>query len=229
MKITMVRGKTISFDAGDVLRSLGMSPEHRFSEVIGNFLEKTKDIADPKGFYLECPVEKVTEHGVTLGGVTFYSDLLAKMLSESAVVYPYLCTCGTELAEYAVGLHDVSEQFAFDAIMEFYRKVAEMSLWDSVLEQLPEGLVTSHVYAGSLAGWPIREQKKLFSLFGENASAIGVTLNSSYMMNPLKSIAGIAFGTKETISECAGCVRRNCSLRTEPFDEKIYLKTLYRI
>ena len=44
MKITMVRGKTISFDAGDVLRSLGMSPEHRFSEVIGNFLEKTKDI-----------------------------------------------------------------------------------------------------------------------------------------------------------------------------------------
>ena len=229
MKITMIEGKTIPFDAGDVLKSLGMSPEHRFAGVIGDFLERTQEIAHPKGFYMECPVEKVTEHSVTLGGITFYSELLAKMLSESAVVYPYLCTCGEELAEYAGGLRDVSEQFAFDAIMDFYRKVAEMSLWDCVLEQLPEGLVPSHVYVGSLSGWHIREQKKLFDLFGENASAIGVTLNSSYMMNPLKSIAGIAFGTRETIPECAGCRRKDCSLRTEPFDEKVYLKALYRI
>ena len=229
MKITMVRGEMISFDAGDVLKSLGMSPEHRSSEVIGNFLEKTKDIAKPKGFYLECPVEKITEHSVTLGGVTFCSELLAKMLSESPVVYPYLCTCGEELASYAAGLSDMTENFAFDAIMDFYRKMVEMKVWDHILEELPEGLVTSHVYAGSLSGWHVREQKKLFELFGDAASEIGVTLNSYYMMAPLKSIAGIAFGAKETFSECAGCSRKDCSLRTEPFDEKVYLKALYRI
>lgn len=229
MKITMVQGKMISFDAGDVLKSLGMSPEHRFAEVIGTFLEETKEIAKPKGFYLECPVEKMTDHSVTLGGITFCSELLAKMLSESKVIYPYLCTCGEELAAYAAGLSDVAEKFAFDALMDFYRKVVEMKLWDTVLEELPEGYVTSHAYPGSLIGWHIREQKKLFQLFGAAAAEIGVSLNSYYMMAPLKSIAGIAFGTKETISECAGCSRKDCSLRREPFDEKVYLKALYRI
>lgn len=228
MKLTLIQGEMISFDAGDVLKSLGMSPEHRFVEIIDDFLEKTKDIAKPKGFYLTCPVEKITEHGVTLGGITFYSSLLVKMIGNQSVVYPYLCTCGRELAEYAEKLTDIAENFAFDAVMEFYRKVIEMKLWDNVLEQLPEGLVTSHAYAGSLADWIIHEQKKLFQLFGTAAEDIGVTLNPYYVMTPMKSIAGIAFGVEDAISECAGCRRENCSLRKEPFDEKAYLKVLYR-
>lgn len=229
MKLSMVQNDPVDFDASDVLKSIGMPPQHRFADTICDLLEKTKNIAHPKMLYLECPVEKRTPSAITIGGVTFHSKLLVAKLHGCETVYPYIATCGTELAEYAARLHDISDSFAFDAIMDFYRKIAEKQLWDAIHELLPEGKMTGHLYPGSLPGWEIVELKELFSLFGKEAEAIGVLLNEGYMMSPLKSVAGVAYGAAEEVSDCACCRREFCSRREEPFDKKAYLRTLYRI
>ena len=229
VKLTMMQGDLISFDAVDVLNSLGLSGEHRFADTIHTLMEKTKDIALPKGFFMECPVDKITETSVTVAGVVFHSDMLAKMLQNSDVVYPYICTCGRELADFADTFTDVADLFAFDAIMDLYRKVANQRISEQVLDLLPEGQVVGSVYPGSLVNWEIRDLKKLFSLFGDETEKIGVTLNEYYLMTPLKTVAGFFYGVKETISECAICGKMSCSRRKEPFDEQAYLKTLYRI
>lgn len=229
MKLSMIQKEPVEFDASDVLKSIGMPSNHRFADTICDLLEKTKDIAHPKMFYLECPVEKRTPSAITINGVTFHSKLLVAKLHGCETVYPYIATCGAELAEYAGQLRDIADSFAFDAIMDFYRKIAEKQLWDAVHDLLPEGKVTGHLYPGSLPGWEIVELKELFSLFGREADALGVVLNDGYMMSPLKSVAGVAYAAEEEISDCACCRKEHCGQRTEPFNAKAYLRTLYRI
>ena len=42
---------------------------------------------------------------------------------------------------------------------------------------------------GSLADWPMREQRPLFGLLGDTDAAIGVELMESYLMRPTKSVS----------------------------------------
>ena len=72
---------------------------------------------------------------------------------------------------------------------------------------------------GSLKAWPIHEQKPLFSIIGDVESAIGVTLNKSYLMTPRKSISGIYFPTEIPFEACQLCPRDDCPARRAPYNE----------
>ncbi|MBR5329798.1 MAG: hypothetical protein IKV45_06290 [Firmicutes bacterium] len=229
MEIKMVQPELIPFTFSDVLRSLGMPSAHRFSEPIGALLEKTKDIASPKAFYLECPIEQRTEKMVFAGGQRFYSDRLSQNTKHSAVLYPFLCTCGKEMADFAESLSDVAEVFAFDAIMEFYRKLMTFQVKETIRRELPYGLVPRVDYPGDLWGWEIHDLKKLFRIFGDHAWEIGVSLSEFYMMTPLKTVAGVIYGEPETETECPLCSLERCSRREAPFSQVACLESLYRI
>ena len=58
---------------------------------------------------------------------------------------------------------------------------------------------------GSLADWPLREQRPLFGLLGNVRAAIGVTLTPSLLMTPTKSVSGILFPSEETFASCQLC------------------------
>lgn len=223
MKVTFLDQYERAFDEKDVLRSIKMPEDHIFGETIAELLKKTDEIAKPKGFFMECEVEQITENTVTVGGQTFQSSILAKKLKDQKVVYPYLSTCGMELADYAKTITDSLEQFAFDAVMEFYYRQIDSKVGGAVHDLLPEKKVVSCSNPGSLIGWHIREQKKLFALFGENAEKIGVTLNDSYLMFPVKSVAGIRFESDGEIHDCELCRKSNCRARKAPFSMKAYL------
>ena len=65
--------------------------------------------------------------------------------------------------------------------------------------------------------WPITEQKKLFPLI--DAGRIGVTLTSSLLMTPRKSISGV-FGVgadahNSSYNPCSHCRRRDCPARRD--------------
>ena len=74
---------------------------------------------------------------------------------------------------------------------------------------------------GSLADWPIEEQRLLFSLFGNGQTPIGVTLNSSCLMIPAKSISGIYFPTEVPFFSCQLCDRKDCPGRKAAYDPKL--------
>lgn len=223
MKVTFFDQYERAFDEKDVLRSIKMPEDHVFGGTIAALLERTDSIAKPKGFFMECEVEKITESTVTVGGQVFQSPILAKKLSGHDVVYPYLSTCGRELADYAKTITDSLEQFAFDAVMEFYYRQIDAKVGGAVHDLLSEEKVVSCSNPGSLIGWHIREQKKLFALFGENAEKIGVELNDSYLMFPVKSVAGIRFESDGVIHDCELCRKSNCRSRKAPFSMKAYL------
>ncbi len=128
MKTVFVEGGNHPFTPADVLERMGMPRDHQFGEKLALVLEKAAAIAKPKAFYMEMKIEKRTDHSVTIGGQTFQSTALAKNLAEVDVVYPYLCTCGKELMEYAESLDDMMEQYAFDTIMDMYRKEALVAM-----------------------------------------------------------------------------------------------------
>ena len=72
---------------------------------------------------------------------------------------------------------------------------------------------------GSLKAWPLHEQKPLFSIIGNVESAVGVTLNKSFLMTPRKSSSGIYFPTEIPFEACQLCPREDCPSRRAPYDE----------
>ena len=78
----------------------------------------------------------------------------------------------------------------------------------------------SFMNPGSLADWPIEEQKPLFRLIGDVEVAIGVKLTKNYLMIPTKSVSGIYFPTEITFYSCQLCPRKACDGRNAPYDER---------
>lgn len=211
------------FTEKEVLRSLRMPADHAFGASIADLLERTDKIANPKAFFMECKPEEVTKSTVTIEGVTFSGANLIQRIGEADVLYPYLSTCGNELAEFASGLTDVMEQFAMDAVMEFYRRQIDAVVTGAMQNEIPEGMQLSKTNPGSLAGWPIQQQKPLFELFGEVSQRAGVRLTDTFLMFPVKTVAGIAYGGESTDVDCEVCQRKKCPNRKAKFNMQKYL------
>ena len=78
MKVTFLDQYERAFDEKDVLKSIKMPEDHVFGKTIAELLKKTDEIAKPKGFFMECEVEQITENTVTVGGQTFQSAIWPK-------------------------------------------------------------------------------------------------------------------------------------------------------
>jgi hypothetical protein len=78
---------------------------------------------------------------------------------------------------------------------------------------------TASMHPGSLADWPITQQKGLFALLGDTQTTIGVTLTESLTMLPTKSASGLRFPVTQDFESCALCPRPDCPSRRVPYDE----------
>ncbi len=227
MKTVFVEDCDFSFTEKDILERLGMPRDHAFGESIKELMAVAAPIAKPKAFYMEVKIDERTANSVTMGGETFNSVALSKNFEQVNTVYPFLCTCGQELADYAKTIDGVMEQYAFDVIMEFYRKRITVALTEALANSLEEGGQTSAVNPGSLVDWPIHEQRKLFRVFGHNAEKIGVQLNDNYLMFPIKTVSGIRYATDKEFHNCQLCQKEKCPDRQAPFNLELFMATLH--
>ena len=227
MKTYFVDDYDYKFTAGDVLERLGMPKDHGFGATIQEMIEKADPIAKPKAFFMEASIQERTADSVTIAGQTFHSTALAKNFEGINTVYPFLCTCGKELADYADSLTEIMEQYAFDVIMEFYLRRASLALTEALSNYLENEGITSSVNPGSLVDWDITEQQELFKIFSESAVTAGVSLSKSSLMFPVKSVSGIRYPSQEEFRNCQLCQRRNCPTREAEFNEALFLKTLH--
>ena len=81
---------------------------------------------------------------------------------------------------------------------------------------------TATMAPGSLADWPIREQRPLFRILGDPLTAVGVELTDSFLMIPNKSVSGIRFPTEERFESCQLCPREGCPGRRAAYDPDLY-------
>ena len=163
------------------------------------------------------------EDTVEIAGVTFRSRVLRRNLDQAQKVFPFIMTAGPALEATAASSGDLLKQYYLEEIANI--ALGNGAAW--LAARLSErwgfpGLASMD--PGSLEDWPITEQPRLFSIFGDTERLIGVRLTDSMLMVPRKSISGIFFPSEEGFTSCQLCEREKCPGRRAPYDSALAAK-----
>ncbi len=211
----------LTFDAAAVLRRVRVDEAGADAEAVRGLIAQAERIGRPKALLKECYFQHRDGDTVHIDGVAFASRVLRVNTEGAHKVYAFLATCGTELQQWARSLDDMLEQYWADAIMELALHQARLHL-NGRFSQIMPLEQTAVMNPGSLANWPISQQKPLFALIGPAADRIGVTLTDSCLMTPAKSVSGIRFPAEVRFENCQLCPRGDCPGRRAEYDHDLY-------
>jgi hypothetical protein len=190
-------------------------------EELHAYIVEMQRIARPKVFYRVSWIEQREAGRLVIDTVEFHSQVLCVNLGEVHRVFPFLATCGVELAEYRDREEDILRQFWADAIMEAALQSAVQVFTADLKDRFGVGKIAS-MNPGSLPDWPITQQAPFFELLGPGACQTGVVLNESMLMQPAKSVTGIYFETESGFVNCQLCPRGVCQNRRAAYDPELY-------
>jgi hypothetical protein len=181
-------------------------------EQVRQILGEAGPLFAAKAVYTVAYVDEKFEGGVVIDGQRFQSRVLRKNLDSVGLVFPFVVTLGGALEKRSDECDDLLERYYFDVMGNLALMQARNQLQKEIGTRFAlEG--SSYMSPGSLADWPIEEQKPLFSLLNGVEDAIGVHLNESLLMVPRKSVSGIYFPTDITFYSCQLCPRKRCEGR----------------
>ncbi len=204
-------------DLPALLNTLHARPNSRHQLEIERLAAEAQAIARPKALYKVAAIGQRGPDHVVIDDITFRSRILVVNLEQAYRVFPSVATCGVELDEWVTSKDDMLDHFYADAIAELALRSATQAVIDHITEHFrPDGL--SEMNPGSLADWPLHQQKPLFSLLGDPQSAIGVSLLPGMLMTPTKSVSSIWFPQAESFASCQLCPMPNCPGRRAPYD-----------
>jgi len=210
----------VKLEAEDIARRLRIRPERigasNLEELIGlaGRLVKLRAVTDISY------VGTMDADGVEVAGVFFRSRVLRHNLDGIQKVFPYIMTIGAELEHAASSGGDLLRQYYLEEIANLV--LEQGAAWLAERLQARWGIpLLSNMSPGSLEDWPITEQSKLFSLFGDTEKTIGVRLTDRFLMLPRKSISGILFPSEEGFTACELCPREVCPSRRAPYDKTL--------
>jgi len=186
-------------------------------------LTEARAIANPKAMYKLSSIDAKDEASVVVEGVTLSSRVLRVNLEKSQRVFPFVGTCGMELQDWSDSIKDMFFGYWAEAIKELALYAALEALETHLDDRFRPGHVST-MSPGSLADWPISQQKPLFDILGNTRQKIGVQLTESFLMVPTKSVSGIRFPLDESFESCQLCPRLTCPNRRAPYDETLYEK-----
>jgi len=214
-------------DADALLATLRIPPESDRAADIRTMVEAVRPIVRPKAVYDVCYIESRGDDTVVLGGATFTSRVLRVNLDQAERVFPFVVTCGREVADHAASFDDLVVSFALDTLMVKALGAAIAFLETHVKTTYELGR-TAVMNPGSLDDWPLTEQKQLFSVFGDVRELIGVELTDSCLMVPVKSVSGILFPTEVRFESCQLCPREVCPSRRAKHQPELWEKRYRR-
>ena len=191
--------------------------------------EKVKNAAElicPKGLSDVIYVEKRNADSIVFDRVTFTSKVLTENLKDINRVFPYIATCGNELEDFPGKAEDPLLEFWIDTIKEMALNTAIRAIREWIektygikqVSSMNPGSADAHV-------WPLRQQREMFSVFGDVEELIGVKLTESNLMIPNKSVTGIYFPTEKAFVNCTLCHREACPNRKAPFRGEVHGST----
>lgn len=202
-------------------RQLRLAEGSEAAEDFAALLAEAQRVARPKAAYGAAYLTGRDEAGVEVDGVRLQSRVVAINLERAHRVFPYLVTCGVEVDAWAHTQEDILYQFWAEAIKESALAAAQHALRAHLDALYRPGRVSS-MNPGSLADWPLPQQRPFFALLGPAAPAIGVELSASHLMTPNKSVSGLFFPTAEDWASCQLCPREGCPNRRAPYDAALW-------
>ncbi len=218
----------ISFepDSDQLARQLRIKTESAQRAELDELIDKAASIAKPKAMYKLAFIDEKRPNEVVIDGVTLRSRVLRVNLGVAHRVFAYLITCGMELQTWSETFDDLLYRYWADAIKQAALGAATEALTRHLATCYRLGR-TATMAPGSLADWPIQEQRALFRLLGDPQLAIGVVLTESCLMVPNKTVSGLRFPTEERFESCQLCPREACPGRRAAYEPELY-KNKYR-
>lgn len=202
----------VILDAGEVATRLRFDPVRAGFESMDELVALAQGLIKPRAVYEVAYIGTKGERMVEVAGVAFESLLLRKNLELANKVFPYIITVGPELERAASAQVDLLKQYYLEEMANIALESAAGWLGGQ-LEARYGVTGLANMSPGSLEDWPITEQTKLFSIFGDTEKAVGVRLTDSLLMLPRKSISGILFPSDEGFVACQLCDREHCPSR----------------
>jgi hypothetical protein len=184
-------------------------------------VEEAVSVARPKALYRLAYVDALDEDLIAVDGTRLKSRVLKVNLENVHRVFPFVLTCGREIEEWAWSLPDLVHRFWADALKIAALRQAGLAMQDHLDRRFLPG-PTSVMSPGSLKDWPIEEQRSLFTILGEEAGRIGVTITPQLMMVPAHSVSGIRFPSESRFESCQLCPREECPGRRAAYDRTLY-------
>jgi len=216
----------IKLESDKVLEKLRPgNKDKQIEKMLQELVEVVISVARPKALYTVSYVANKNGDSLEIDGIKFTSRVLRANLDKVERVFPYIATCGTEPDAVSLPPGDLLRAFCLDTIKTMVLGMAISYLSEYIERKYALGQI-SHMNPGSLEDWPLTQQKELFSLLGDVDGLIGVRLNESYVMQPMKSTSGIYFPTEIRFESCQLCPREKCIGRRAPYDPDLIRKYL---
>jgi hypothetical protein len=181
-------------------------------------------LARPKAAYRPALVAQCSNDEILIDDVALSSRVLAANLEHVHRVFLYLATCGTELDAWAHKMDDIVHQFWAEEIKVQALRAAVRALNARIKADYHPGKTTT-MNPGSLADWPLSQQRPFFRLMAEAARELGITLSDSCLMTPNKSVSGVRFPTESGFESCQLCPMPDCPGRRAPHDPELYARS----
>jgi hypothetical protein len=181
------------------------------------------DLARPKAAYRPALISEHGEEGVLIDDIPLASRVLGVNLRSVHRVFLYLATCGVELDAWAHSLDDMLHRFWAEELKVQALRAAVRALNARIEADYHPGK-TKVMNPGSLADWPLSQQRPFFRLMGDAAGQLGITLSESCLMTPNKSVSGLRFPTESGFESCQLCPMPDCPGRRAPYDAGLYAR-----
>ncbi len=197
----------INISVDQVLRAQEADPEivrkrsPRLIDVAEKALELGYPLLEPKVLYERLKTESLTHETLRFeNGGNLSGSLISQHLAPAEEVIVILCTVGISLEEHSAevvktnptiglaleGVGSAGVEVLANTVCYHFEKFAEEKGWSATIPLSP-----------GMTGWPIEKgQPEIFSLL--DAEEIGITLTSSYLMLPRKSLS-MVIGLGENI------------------------------
>jgi hypothetical protein len=218
--VEIVQHIPVSLEADEIARCLRLRPDRAGSVRPEELIGLAKPLISLRAIYDISYVGRKDAAGVEVAGVVFQSGVLRHNLEQAQKVFPFIITIGAELEQTASSLGDLLKQYYLEEIANIVLEQGAAWLTEKLKSRWGFSRLSS-MSPGSLEDWPITEQAKLFSLFGDTERAIGVRLTDHFLMLPRKSISGILFPSEEEFTACRLCPREKCPSRRAAYDESL--------
>ena len=184
---------------------------------ISEMLKEALSLAVPKSIYALVQLDEKGPDFVRMGETVFHSSFVRQRLDKVGRIAPFVSTCGIEAEEWSKQFTDPLEQFWADGIKLQLLGLASAQLRQEVRgKYFPTGDMSA-MSPGSLAAWPLTEQRPLFKLLGGVTPDIGAYLTDSCLILPAKSNSGFFFAAETHHENCAYCPILTCPNRRAEF------------
>jgi hypothetical protein len=204
-----------------VLEQMGMARPAEVSARSGALLEAAGEeltrMAEPVGLVddVSTPEFEAVYRGE---GLNSHDTPLAQIYPRAAGLALFAATLGEPVSARIRELfaaNDAARGFVLDAVASVSADRLAGLLAERIRWRASEAAITVVAYSPGYCGWHISAQRALFARL--RPGEIGISLNDSYLMRPLKSVSGVLVSGSGRIhrfrgeySFCEACATRQC-------------------